>query len=109
MFSRAKSFWLFLLHATPILGATSFRGLSTSLEQYRCVAHCLLFSAENGKNLFAVSLKAVVLDSTIKKKGRWKSDAFLLYIRNYVDQFGGDTSNLIATTTADFRTIIFDN
>ena len=46
-------------------------------------------------------------DSTIKKKGRWKSDAFLLYIRNHVDQFGSDTSNLIASTTIDFRTIIF--
>ena len=46
-------------------------------------------------------------DSTIKKKGRWKSDAFLLYIRNHVDQFGSDTSNLIASTTVDFRTIIF--
>jgi hypothetical protein len=63
MFSRAKSFWLFLLHATPILGATSFRGLSTSLEQYRCVAHCLLFSAENGKKLLCRISKAVVLDN----------------------------------------------
>ena len=34
-------------------------------------------------------------DSTIKIKGRWKSDAFMKYIRGYIDMFGGNASKLI--------------
>ena len=34
-------------------------------------------------------------DSTIMIKGRWKSDAFMRYIRGYIDMFGGNASALI--------------
>ena len=34
-------------------------------------------------------------DSTIMIKGRWKSDAFMKYVRGYIDMFGGNASKLI--------------
>ena len=34
-------------------------------------------------------------DSTIMIKGRWKIDAFMRYIRGYIDMFGGNASALI--------------
>ena len=46
-----------------------------------------------------------VEDSKIMKKGRWKSDAFLRYIRNYVDQFGADCSADIAHEGNNFNII----
>ena len=44
-------------------------------------------------------------DSTIMKKGRWKSNAFLLYIRTYVDQFGADCSADIAHEENNFSIV----
>ena len=35
-------------------------------------------------------------DSLIRKKGRWRSDAYLLYIRGYADAFGDMTSDYIS-------------
>ena len=35
-------------------------------------------------------------DSLIRKKGRWRSDAYLLYIRGYADAFGDMTGNYIS-------------
>ena len=35
------------------------------------------------------------IESIIMKKGRWKSDAFLRYIREQIDKFGFDTSKKI--------------
>lgn len=44
-------------------------------------------------------------DSKIMKMGRWKSAAFLAYIRSYVDQFGGDSSIIIVKDNGDFITL----
>jgi len=45
-------------------------------------------------------------DSFIMKQGRWRSDAFLRYIRNYVDNFGGDASALIARLDNEFISLL---
>jgi hypothetical protein len=44
-----------------------------------------------------------IADSKIMKKGRWKSDAFLRYIRNYVGQFGAECSSAIAHEDNNFK------
>ena len=44
-------------------------------------------------------------DSTIMKMSRWKSAAFLAYIRSYLDQFGGDSSIIIFKDDGDFITL----
>ena len=45
-------------------------------------------------------------DSYITKQGRWRSNAFLCYIRNYVDNFGGDASALIARLDNKFISLL---
>lgn len=47
-------------------------------------------------------------DSLIKQKGRWKSDAFLRYIRTYVNKYGNESSAMIANeTTGNFKSLSF--
>ncbi len=42
-------------------------------------------------------------DSVIQKKGRWKSLAFMEYIRNYVDTYGHVTSSFICNSKTKFK------
>ena len=47
-----------------------------------------------------------VPESVIMKKGRWKSVAFLAYIRAHINTFGKDTStNIAAVANDDFFVI----
>ena len=45
-------------------------------------------------------------DSTIQKKGRWKSTAFLRYIRSYIDNFGGDSSKIMMGENGEFKSLL---
>ena len=45
-------------------------------------------------------------DSVIMKKGRWKSSAFLRYIREQIESFGNDTSAKIVGTFSEYFSII---
>ena len=45
-------------------------------------------------------------ETVIMKKGRWLSTAFLRYIRNYIDQFGGDSSSIIIGPNGEFKSLL---
>ena len=45
-------------------------------------------------------------ETTIMKKGRWLSSAFLRYIRGYIDQFGGDSSTIIIGPNGEFKSLL---
>ena len=45
-------------------------------------------------------------ETTIMKKGRWLSTAFLRYIRGYIDQFGGDSSSIIIGPNGEFKSLL---
>ena len=47
-------------------------------------------------------------DSTIKKIGRWLSDAFLDYIRAHLAAFSTDVATRMVNTTDHFRNIPYD-
>ena len=47
-----------------------------------------------------------VEDSILMKKGRWKSTAFLAYIRAQIDSFGYDTSTKMVQTISDNFSVI---
>ena len=69
----------------------------------------LFIGTHSVRTSFAMLLHLMgIPDSTIQKKGRWKSSAFLRYIRTYVDQFGGNSSEMLANQTQHFRTIFID-
>ena len=96
-------------HITSTMVLTTLRDTVTLLGPDKIGVPLRLVGTHSVRISFAMLLILCgAPDSLIKQKGRWKSDAFLRYIRTYVNKYGDDSSAMISNErTGNFMSLGF--